>query len=307
MLFSLGRYSSSTLTLLLRVHSQEDSHVSLHNCQWHMTQSHFWIGQCLSYTNVYPSSPVAPAHYFDIYGSVQNQGTCWIAYVSSKGYRKLGCGRKVVPFFFPGLLLLNPFSPATIAHSTKPLPILDLFRSKWEGGTDLCSCAIPNSTEEMGGPLQEPVLCLYHTPIWEQCLSSWQVPQLSILLLKSCSSGLLLHSAHDFRSRKREEKSLLESFIPTGCIFALTNSPLTESVSMEVWFNMVGLVLLLPLHNMGVGLSHIRVALQEYGQPFCLGPSCSYSREMWEVPLNLCSTPEFQWLYWRYGSRRKSF
>lgn len=241
--FSLERYSSSTLTLSpLRVHSQEDSHVSLHNCQWHMTQSHFWIGQCLSYTNVYPSSPVAPAHYFDIYGSVQNQGTCWIAYMfPPKATENWDAVEKLFPSSSQDYYFSIPFSPATIAHSTKPLPILALFRSKWEGGTDLCSGVIPNSTEEMGGPLQEPVLCLYHTPIWEQCLSNRQVPQLSIRPgNKMAASFCWNHAALGFcyillmtfrssrsnRSRKREEKSLLESFIPTGCIFALTNSPL---------------------------------------------------------------------------------
>lgn len=139
--FSLKRYLSSTLYLLLRVHSQKDSHVSLHNCQCYMTQSHFSIGQCL------PEQPL---------------GTClllwhsWFCarprdllncfYVSSKGYRKLECGRIVVPFF-PGTLLLSLFCPATIGHAKKSLPLLALLRSKWEGGMDLYSCAVMNSTE----------------------------------------------------------------------------------------------------------------------------------------------------------------
>lgn len=62
--------------------------------------------------------------------------------VSSKGYRKLECGRKVVPFFFPETLLLNLFCPAATGHSKISLP-----KSKWEGGTDLCSGVITNSTE----------------------------------------------------------------------------------------------------------------------------------------------------------------
>lgn len=64
-------------------------------------------------------------------------------------------------------------------------------------------------------------------------------------------------SSRKNHSRKEEEKSLFEFFIPTGYIFPLTNSSLRKSRSMEIWFNMVGPVLLLPVSKVSMGPSHI--------------------------------------------------
>ena len=93
--------------------------------------------------------------------------------------------------------------------------------------------------------------------------------------------------------------------IPLSTILPLTSSPLREFGNMGMWFNMVGLVLVLPLSKGSVALSHICVSHQKGCQPFCLGPSCSYSRAIWKVPLNVSSSPESQLHYCRYSSMIK--
>lgn len=103
-------------------------------------------------------------------------------------------------------------------------------------------------------------------------------------------------------ARKREENTLLAFLYPL--YFPWPVLPL-EFGNVGMWFNMVGLVLVLPLSNGSVALSHIRVSHQKGCQPFCLGPSCSYSRTIWKVPLNVSSNPESQLHYCRYSSMIK--
>lgn len=131
-------------------------------------------------------------------------------YVSSKGYRKLGCGRKVVPFFFPGLLLLNPFFPCYYSPlhkaSSHPCPIQKQMRGRYwsvlrcdpklyrgNGRPSPGACTMPVPYSYLRAVPIEPAGSTAQHPAREQ--------DGSILLLKSCSSGLLLHSAHDFQEQ----------------------------------------------------------------------------------------------------------